>query len=38
VATGLYLAFANKDFSRYRNYVAVREDLRARTRRPPARS
>ena len=38
VATGLYLAFAHKDFSRYRNYVAVREDLRARARRPPARS
>ncbi|MNL89085.1 hypothetical protein D3C87_2192000 [compost metagenome] len=38
VATGLYLALANKDFARYRSYVAVRNDLRAGARRAAGRS
>lgn len=38
IATGLYLAFAKNDFARYRSYVAVREDLRARGRRTTRRA
>ncbi|NMK46892.1 hypothetical protein [Achromobacter sp. Bel] len=38
VATGLYLAFAKHDFARYRSYVTVREDLRARGRRTTRRA
>lgn len=33
IATGLYLAFAKRDFARYCSYAAVRDDLRARARR-----